>query len=312
MNHIKDGKNNYCKCIVVLLLFSFCLNICSYGLVNANPIGVVVWGERLELGGILPAEMNPNLSMTNADVLMEIDAINFRDNFIVSFTGNYTIANSGNTTEIQIGAPFSSPYFGALPSYGQIYGEMIEDLNNSLKITSNSLEVSFRLSYINATLAKYWHQYIPDTISTRLFAVCNITLNAFSDNLVQFSWTANIRRDPRSSFVHFYYDVGTSRGWEGNISEKVSFNITGRQPQFYTDYQEGYFEKQCQISNFKDGKLYSWEWLNERINESVVGVRYNTDKWTEYILYFFVFVPLVIITVVVFVIFIHRKRRLKM
>lgn len=308
MKHNWEKKSIQCFFLIFLLLLTLYLEISSLKLIVANP--VTVWGERLELGGILPAEMNSNLSMTNAEVLMEIDATSFREGFLVTFDGNYTITNSGDTTEIQVGAPFYSPYFGY--SSFQNYDEMLEDMNNTLKITVNSIEIPFLLSYINESLAVYWHQYIPDVGWTRLFAVCNITLGASSENVLRFSWIAHIQRHTRSKFVDFYYDVGTSRGWEGTISETVTFKVIGHQPQYYTDYEEDHFEKQCQISNFKEGKLYSWEWLNERINESVVGVRYDTDKWTEYILYFFVIIPLVTIASVIFAIFILRKRKLKM
>ena len=70
------------------------------------------------------------------------------------------------------------------------------------------------------------------------------------------------------------YDVGTSRVWNGSTSERVEFKTYGKLPDSYSKSIPERFNYTCTISNYSNGRSYTWEWVNERIMIDNVYVMY--------------------------------------
>ncbi|MHA1667814.1 MAG: hypothetical protein ACTSUR_04070 [Candidatus Heimdallarchaeaceae archaeon] len=75
-----------------------------------------------------------------------------------------------------------------------------------------------------------------------------------------------------------FYDVGTSRLWKGNTSERVEFQVYGYQPFSYSNYSSAKEGEKCQIVDFTHYTSYIWQWENERIYENKVYVKFWYDK----------------------------------
>jgi len=222
------------------------------------------------LGGILPKE-NLTLSLVNAEVLFEINALNFPNYLRWNFKSNYTIFNPDETINVSIAIPFDL----STPIY-----------NYSLTIDNNPTliyDVIF-IDYANPPLSEIWNKYIENIDDGRKFFLFNITIPANDSVLISFSCESieisvkYIIKD--YGYCEIIYDVGTARIWNGNITEKVEFEVYGRLPDYC------HHEEDCIISDlnhvkipfFSDycNKCFSWEWNNEIIEYDLVGIGYTS------------------------------------
>lgn len=222
------------------------------------------------LGGILPKE-NLTLSLVNAEVLFEINALNFPKYLRWNFKSNYTIFNPDETINVSIAIPFDLST--------SIY-------NYSLSIDNNPTliyDVIF-IDYANPSLSEIWNKYIENIDDGRKFFLFNITIPANDSVLISFSCESieisvkNIIKD--YGYCEIIYDVGTARIWNGNITEKVAFEVYGRLPDYC------YHEEDCIISYLSHVKIpivskycnkcFSWEWNNEIIEYDLVGIVYTS------------------------------------
>lgn len=272
----------------------------------ADPI--VIHAEYLEFGGLIPCNFSSYLSMSYASVFMDINAINYRNEFTLDFSANYTIYNSNETINVLIGAPFYNIYDSDF-YYIQDTNTLLNSINETLKFIVNDIEVFFSLTHLTSENVDDWEEFLPEYFNPRLFVISNITLNGNSNNTLQYSWNAIIDKHPKSSSSNFYYDVGTSRGWEGKITEIVKIKVLGRQPDHYSDYVEGHFSKNCIISSFDGGKIYNWEWIDERITDYLVGVKFDGETiWQKYMVYF-ILIPLLFVPSIGYLIYLAAKRK---
>ncbi|NHJ22596.1 MAG: hypothetical protein EAX91_16740 [Candidatus Lokiarchaeota archaeon] len=236
--------------ITIILLTLIFIQFQDYAVINttANPAPVRI------IGGFLPMQ-NVSLSLTTADVLLEIDATDFPKNLKWNFEGNYTIYNPNNLTEIPIAFPFFSPYFA----------------NLSLEVDGNPINPGY-IEFFESN-SDMWTEYL-DTLSDdypRSIIVCNIPFPPNDSLNVELNFntlTYGIYSDIGYSNYDIIYDVGTSRVWNGNISESVEFKVHGRQPDHF------FAANQSISSEFEDGKSYAWMWDNEIININLVGISY--------------------------------------
>ena len=84
--------------------------------------------------------------------------------------------------------------------------------------------------------------------------------------------------DRSFDYLNIYYDVGTSRAWNGTISERVEFKVYGKTPDSYSS------SRNCTISDITNGKSYAWEWEDEIINSNIVYITYSYyNPWARFV-----------------------------
>jgi hypothetical protein len=303
---MKNKSNIILKSVLVISLFISLIFRAHFFNGYANPI--TVYREYLEFGGLIPGNFSSYLSMSYASVFMDINAINHRNEFTLDFSANYTIYNSNETSNVLIGAPFYN-FYDYYYYYIHDTDILLNSISETLKFIVNDVEVSSSLEHLTAENAEDWEEFLPKYYGSRLFVISNITLNGFSNNSLQYTWNSIIKKHPRSASTSFYYDVGTSRGWNGTITEFVKIKVLGRQPDYYSDYVEDHFSKNCIINSFEGGKIYNWEWIDERITDYFVGVTFDGDTyWQKNMIYFILF-PLLLSPIIGYLIYLAVKRK---
>ena len=239
----------FCYCILLLICFT---NVISYS--KADLASVKYTGT----GGFFPAENCP-LIMTNANVIFEIDYNEPSNRIDISFEGNYTIYNPNESQNITVAAPFSSVF---------------ESLESTFKIKVNNSQKPF--TFYDYHWSDPWAEYL-DTIefsSLHSFILTNISIGENSSVRIDCSFDSYIIPSINDDDITIMYNLGTSRTWNGTITESVEFNTYGKLP------SSCYIETFCPdnysftITNFSDGRSYKWEWIDTRINTNAVFVSY--------------------------------------
>ncbi|MFW9901070.1 MAG: hypothetical protein ACFFDY_07250 [Candidatus Thorarchaeota archaeon] len=211
------------------------------------------------VGNFLPEE-NSNLSMTNASVMFNIDAVYYRRNITLEFNGNYTIYNPGEIKNVILVAPFSTEF---------------KNLETTCEIKVNNTPISFGFLDYNFTDSP-WEEYLDwHYMGRRKFITINITFPANNSITIEYSFNAYIEVFENDDALEIFYDVGTSRAWNGTITERVEFKVYGKAPDSYSKYRKDSFEYNCTISDIEDGLSYVWEWKNEIINAGSVYISFS-------------------------------------
>ncbi len=113
----------------------------------------------------------------------------------------------------------------------------------------------------------------------RNFILTNISVPENSSVKIEYSFDAYITHTDMDGDLYIYYDVGTSRAWNGTISERVEFKTYGKLPNSYSMMQNQpiFYNYSCTISNFTNGRSYAWEWIDEiiMIDSVYISYRYN-------------------------------------
>jgi len=220
-------------------------------------------------GNFLPKE-NCSLIMTNASVIFNIGAEEYLSRFNIDFTGNYTIYNPSEYMNATLVAPFSLDF---------------KNLESSCVIKIDNTTVPYDFIEYNFTESP-WEEYL-DTqffMQNRKFLVINASFPENDSITIEYSFDANIGISSSVGRLKIYYDVGTSRAWNGTISERVEFKVYGKPPDSYSSYRKDYFEYNCTVSDITNGKSYAWEWENEIINVNSVYISYSYyNPWVRLI-----------------------------
>lgn len=243
-------------------------------------------------GNFLPME-NCSLIMTNASIIFNIE---HRTNRIdISFEGNYTVYNPDESLNMTLVAPFSTDFYNL-------------ESTCIVKVGGNITPFSF-LEY--NFFESPWEQYLDtrfDMSGRRKFIVINTTVAENSSIELEYSFEA-YTVDPNSvDVLEIYYDVGTSRAWNGSITERVEFKVHGKLPDSYSEYEQG----NCTITNIENGKSYAWEWLNEVITTNSVYIKYR-NPW-RYVLgriIPFIIIPSVFSAIIIPIVIINRRAKRK-
>lgn len=126
-----------------------------------------------------------------------------------------------------------------------------------------------------------WDQYYDFYFNgplNRKFIIINISIPANDSLDVGYEFDTYIANPNYRQTIDIYYDVGTSRAWNGSITERVEFKVVGKQPDYYSDDRKYSFELNCTITDIENGKCYSWNWKNELINVNGVYISYG-NPW---------------------------------
>ena len=223
------------------------------------------------VGNFLPEEDVPFI-MNNAIVNFNIDAHTYKRRFEVSFEGNYTIFNPTLSETVILGAPFSSEY---------------KDLESSCLIRINNNTVPY--TFIEYTWENFsgssWEEYVSWYFnSPRKFIIINVTFPENNSITIEYMFNAYVNAPNSDAVFQIFYDVGTSRAWNGSITEQVEFKVYGKQPDHYSGKEEDEFGYNCTISDIGDGMSYTWYWENETINVDRVYISYSYPNRFFYLL----------------------------
>jgi len=275
---IHEMKIKLHRIFFILSLFLLFFNVFSLKSIT-NPIPV----DMPSLGSIFPKD-DTACSMTNASVVVDIDATNLLNNISFSFEGNYTIFNPGEAINLTIGAPFSRMSIGP----NSICNIKINDsLIPYIIIEPPSTNAWFH--------ANYWFQYAWAMYFDLMYLICNVTIPENSSIFLEYTFDANLTSNLNELHeLTIYYYVGSSRVWEGIITESVEFKVHGKMP-------DEFYNNSCTVSDLPDGKRYMWEWKNERIyDNSVYIIYYGNYSYNQFpsISFENVFLALTIMTIV--------------
>ena len=260
----------------------------------SNPAPVQLLGYA---GGFIPEE-EINISLLDASVLIDANTEDFNTLGEMSFSGNYTIFNYDNSANITIAAPFH-----------------FYPTNNCIIMVNGSITPYILYNYWEDE-AETWNEYLVNRteipVYNNFWLLCNITIP--ENHSLEISYEFNTPSDiyyPKWGYYYLIYDVGTSRIWNGNITETVSINIHGNLPETI------YNEEACTIEDCYDGKSYTWNWINECIEFDYVGVSYyfgyppNNPDIISIIIWSLILVGIIAIPIVIFWYSIYTKRRNK-
>jgi len=244
---------NYLLMIVLISL------VLQYNLTSARADPVPVLDYDNELGGLMPAT-NVTLGMPLSNVTIDVNASN-TSAFLLNVDGEYTILNSGNTSNITIAAPFSS---------------LISIDNSSVSITANGSNIPWAV-VSNAPVNWNWSIY---EFGSMQFFISNLSMPANSSCLLRYQFNGLMSYVVgntvfRTEVTEIIYDIGTSRSWYGNTSETVTMNVVGIQP---TSCYTGYPGTPPIISNITGGKSYTWAWNDQKISTDMLALMYGVPE----------------------------------
>ena len=239
------------------------------------------------VGNFLPEE-NSTLIMTNASVIFTIGAKAYLSRININFTGNYTIKNPSESMNATLVAPFSSDF---------------KNLESTCVIKIDNTTVSYDFIEYNFTESP-WEEYLDwQYAHNRKFLIINATFPENDSITIEYSFDAYV--DTKYiDILNIYYDVGTSRAWNGTISERVEFKVYGKTPDYYSS------SRNCTISDITNGKSYTWEWENEIINVNSVYISYSYYNPYARLIFIIIFLSMFAV-VIISVVLINRRFKRK-
>ncbi|MFX0031394.1 MAG: hypothetical protein ACFE9P_01925 [Candidatus Hermodarchaeota archaeon] len=280
--------------IVTSLMLSYTVLIPR---INCNPLPAP---EDHFVGGIV-SNRSVSLNLLNADVLFNIDSTDFSNNIGIDFSGNYTIFNPDKKINITLYAPFSLE---------------IDVVSSNCLVQINDTMIPFEILYIyelDYNVSTYIEDYLssPGSMFITALIICNLTISENSTNTIKYQFSGMMPK--RSNDFSISYDLGTARAWEGDLNEYVEFKVIGKIPDGYREYTNGTFEDRCEITDINNGKVYTWEWNNEKTNILQVGIIYKAKLFSfEFIILIIVLVGVsAIIGITITIIMVRRKRKIQ-
>ena len=212
-------------------------------------------------GNLFPEE-NCSLIMTNASVIFNVDYKEQYNRIDIGFKGNYTIYNPNATQNITLAAPFS-------PIFKNLESTCVIKIDNNIK--------PFKLIQLN--WSDPWAEYL-DSVglgmsNRRNFILTNVTFPENSSVKIEYGFEAYIDQPNSDDRLYIYYYVGTSRAWNGTITERVEFKTYGKLPDSYSKNIPDMYNYNYTISNFSNGRSYTWDWVDETIMIDSVYISYS-------------------------------------
>lgn len=274
--------------LVLIIVFSLIrLNQPSFiKFSKANPVPVDY------IGGILPKE-NLNLSLTNADVLFQVNTTDF-PYYLYSFNSNYTIFNPNEQVNVTIAIPF-------LMEWREV---------NNLKLRVNDKWIPFSHDDSLSIESEIWQEYLDniDYYGYSYAYIFNISIPANDSVIIScsFDYSDYMRfLPPGYDTFELIYIVGTARIWNGNITERIEYEVSGRFPDSYTPQED------CNVSIIEAGRKYTWEWDNEVVEYNYVGISWHyvegvNLEWLRNLLISMGFTAIVIASISIY--FLRKKR----
>ena len=162
----------------------------------------------------VPVE-NTNLIMTNANVIIDVNYRESSNKIYLHFNGNYTIFNPNESQYLTLGAPFSSDF---------------KNLEENCVIRINENIIPFNVTsqdIFDDPWDQYYDFYFHGAFE-RKFLIINISVPTNDSLDIEYVFDSYIANPNYRQAIDIYYDVGTSRAWNGPISERVEFRVKGK------------------------------------------------------------------------------------
>lgn len=256
------------KCRKKHVFYIFFIIALSLGILTPKSNADVITVDYNGTGNFFPAEAC-SLIMTNASVIFDINYQESLNKIDINFKGNYTIYNPNSSQNITIAAPFSSDFV---------------NLEQSCKIKADNEQKQFTVYQYN--WSDPWADYLDSAdlgITERNFILSNITFPENSSIKLQYSFQAYMTTDISGDNLVIFYDVGTSRAWNGSITERVEFKTYGKLPNSCSNDWGNYYHPpdnySFTITEFSNYRSYTWEWINETINTNEVFISYSLSMY---------------------------------
>lgn len=238
--------------VIISVNASLFTRVCS----NPAPVHLMYYS-----GGLVP-DKNVSISILHAEVLIHANTSDLDSLGEMFFSGNYTIFNRGSNLNVSIAAPF------------------LFYPTNNCSILVNDTITPFLFYYEWEDEAESWNQYLVNrselSLQDHFWLVCDVSIpeNASLELQYRFNTPSDLYF-PKWGYYYLIYDVGTSRLWNGNITELVEINVHGKLPNTI------YNEEECIVQDIYDGKSYNWNWDDERISVNYVGVSYYFNNMDD-------------------------------
>lgn len=318
LKRIKRFKIDVQFCSIILILILLSQNFSHF---QNRKVNAILIADQWCIGPIFPSRNISQVSLTKADILIEIDAEKFKDKLELSCSSNFTIQNLGSDLNLSLITPFVLKlYYKGDPTF---------DLENLLSIRLDESKIPFSIVHswatlnwtswspndfpINNTLGRYWEGY---------FVIANISVPSDSLNELSYDYSISIEREWHSSLDKSYkikdevgigIIIGTLKAWLGEINARVRIIIKGKQPIYYSDYDEFFgFFKNCSVVELNESTLYEWKWEQEPVIEDYISVYYPyLKKSLDFRIIVMIPVTVLVITVVAILLHFFRKRKIK-
>jgi hypothetical protein len=191
--------------------------------------------------------------MTNASVIVDIDATNLMNNINFSFRGNYTISNPSEEMNVTIATPFSRMDIGP---------------NSLCNIKLNGSIIPYNIIDFDYSGSDLWDAYFDYLSYDLMLLICDITIPENTSIILEYAFDAKLTTNLNNLHeLWIFYIVGTSRAWEGKITESVEFKVHGKTP-------DEFYNHSCKLLEQSNGTSYLWEWENEIIYDDAVFIIY--------------------------------------
>lgn len=234
---------------------------------QANPIGVINSNFR----GIYPLN-DTSIEINRFDVCFEIlvqdYTIKKTGSFNIKMSANYSFFNPNETTTFTIGAPFG---FGASSE---------EALKNASVKVNDEIQSFEVITFDNEAFGDLndFSDYGIDLFD--IFLIFNATFIKEEFANISIAYERMFTK-PSNGQLIVSYTIGTANAWSGNLTEEIIYDIQGKQPDSF------FPESHLTISEISDNqKKYIWEWDNEIIEHTDVGVRYNHFQRPQFTTFF--------------------------
>ena len=251
--------------------------------------------SNYELGGILH-ENNNSLYLLEANVKFDLDCTDFLNNISLSFDGRYTIFNpTNNTINTTIYAPFN-------------YNFHIEKSDWDVKINGTAKEFSLISPFDLDTMTEDYLMNYSGYVD--YYVILNTSILVNNTQVIRYSLNISFENPLYwTDYQSIRYILSSSKAWKNNILENVKFVVIGKLPGYYTEDTE----KECILENLPNGKIYSWNWHDEKIEDDYVGITYRGRLLRpEEILFYTIFIIIGIgVATFLTIFFISRRKRKK-
>lgn len=175
------------------LLFCYRFSLKS----TANPLPI----DTPSLGGIVPKD-DTSCSMTNASVIIDIDATNLMNAINFSFRGNYTIFNPNEAMNITIAAPFSLIDIGP---------------DSQCNIKLNGSIIPYTTIDFDDVDSYLWDEYFRYISYDLMLLICNITIPGNTSIILEYEFDADMTTNLNNLYklwIDYYVGTATSLGRE--------------------------------------------------------------------------------------------------
>lgn len=250
------------------------------------------------------SEIFPNstlpLKLLNSDTIITFNATDFPNKINIQFEANYTINNTGNSTNFSFILPFSLDI--------NISQSIIEVYVNNTQIPHSLFTISTwneNLTAVDTSTLRFIERYPINFIKS------NVTLIKNSSSVIGY-YIKGMVFNPLDPIDPFYmiYHIGTSQEWIGNTSGRVEFRAYGKQPIFSIGGSA--FSPEYEHMALNGGTVFICIWNNSQIPDGDIGVKYYGPNDDGILIIIIVNISVYIgITIIIILLIIIRKNRRK-